>query len=58
MIEYLTYAETAYLAAIVRGNYAPDVWDDSKRAELAVKLIRLGTWALKEDAARERLRTL
>lgn len=56
MLEYLSFDETRYLAALVSGEYTPDFWNENARQRLAAKLTRLGHWAVKENEARERLR--
>lgn len=56
MIEYLSFDETRFLAGLVNGEYAADFWNDNARRELVAKLTRAGQWALREDAARAKLR--
>ena len=55
MMEYLKNNEAQFLRDVVLGQHAPDFWSDDARQALAAKLERLMHWAIKEDAARERL---
>jgi hypothetical protein len=58
MIEYLSPAEASYLLDLVAGRCSATFWSDEARERLTAKLDRLGRWAIKEDASRERLRGL
>jgi hypothetical protein len=57
-MEYLTQTEAAYLAGILAGEKSTDTHANNERDRLTAKLLRLKTWAEKEDAARARLNAL
>ena len=57
-MEYLTQTEAAYLAGILAGEKSTDIHANNERDRLIAKLLRLKTWAEKEDAARARLNAL
>ena len=57
-MEYISQTEATYLASILTGDTPTDVWSDNDRNRLIAKLLRLKTWAEKEDAARARLNAL
>ena len=57
-MEYLTQTEATYLAGILAGEQSANAHANSERDRLVAKLLRLKTWAEKEDAARARLNAL
>ena len=58
MIEYLTINEAKYLADLVLGLCPADYLSNDARIVLQAKLWRMADWALREDAARERIRSM
>jgi hypothetical protein len=57
-VEYLTQTETTYLVGILAGEKSTNAHANNERDRLIAKLLRLKTWAEKEDAARARLNAL
>ncbi len=57
-MEYLTQTEAVYLADILSGESYADTTAHYERDRLIAKLLRLKTWAEKEEAAQARLNAL
>ncbi|CAB4147146.1 hypothetical protein UFOVP506_13 [uncultured Caudovirales phage] len=57
-MEYLTQAEAVYLAGILSGESYADTTAHYERDRLIAKLLRLKTWAEREEAAQARLNAL